>query len=97
MMMAAPSEQLREEQPWFEYRRLVLNELERLTDSQNVMSGKLDTLRIEFQTRIGLIREEDIGKMRIEIAMLKVKAGTWGAIAGLIPGALAALWMLLKH
>jgi hypothetical protein len=95
--MAAPSEQLREEQPWFEYRRLVLNELERLTESQNAMGAKIDSLRIEFQTRLGMIREEDIGKMRIEIAMLKVKAGTWGALAGLIPAGLAALWMLLKH
>ena len=41
--------------------------------------------------------EQEIGAMRVEIALLKQKAGLWGAVAGLIPGALAALvWYLSK-
>lgn len=40
--------------------------------------------------------EADVAELRVEVAMLKVKAGLWGALAGAIPGAIAILWGLLK-
>jgi len=40
---------------------------------------------------------EKVNQVRIEIAMLKVKAGIWGAIGGAIPVVVAlAMWILKK-
>jgi len=41
--------------------------------------------------------EERARKRDIEIAMLQVKAGVWGAIAGLIPSTVAAIYIILKY
>ena len=38
----------------------------------------------------------DVGKNRVEIATLKVKAGIWGAIAGLVPGSAALIVIAIK-
>jgi len=35
--------------------------------------------------------------MQVEIAMLKVKAGVWGLIAGLIPAAVLFIYTLVKQ
>jgi len=40
--------------------------------------------------------EKDIKKISVDIATLKVKAGVWGAIAGLIPSVLALIYLLTK-
>lgn len=54
--------------------------------------------RIHKETREDLktIRHEQavLGK---EVAGLKVKAGFWGGIAGMIPVALAGCWIFVKH
>ncbi len=34
--------------------------------------------------------------MSVEIAMLKVKSGLWGAMAGVIPAALILIYQLLR-
>ncbi len=39
---------------------------------------------------------ERMGEMTTEIATLKVKAGVWGAVAGLIPAAAALIYYLIK-
>lgn len=36
---------------------------------------------------------EKMDKMRTEIAVLKVKAGVWGAVAGMVP---VAVYMLMR-
>jgi hypothetical protein len=41
--------------------------------------------------------EEDVGKIHSEIAVLKVKAGMWGALAGAIPGCIALVWFLIDY
>jgi hypothetical protein len=94
--MTAPHSDDREEAPWFEYRRLVLTELDRLHDGQSALSVKIDTLRLDMQTRLSLIREEDISKVRVDVAMLKIKSGLWGGLAGLIPAILALLYFVLS-
>jgi len=33
---------------------------------------------------------------KIELAMLKVKSGVWGAVAGFIPVAIVSVWFLLS-
>ncbi len=40
--------------------------------------------------------EKNLGKISIDIAMLQVKAGVWGAIAGMIPVIIALIVMSLK-
>ena len=64
---------------WVAYRKHVMAELSRLNVSMQLLNTKLDTFR-----------QEDITDMRVQIAMLQVKAGVWGLVAGLIP-ALAVL------
>ena len=41
--------------------------------------------------------EERARKRDIELARLQVKAGIWGAIAGLIPTTAAAIYIILKY
>lgn len=62
-----------------EYRRLILGELERLSDAMHACNAKIDALRAD-----------DISSMKVEIAMLKVKAGMVGALAGSLGGAVIA-------
>ena len=40
---------------------------------------------------------EIIGEMKLEIAMLKVRAGLWGALAGAIPSLAVAIWLIIKN
>lgn len=63
-----------DENNWSENRKLVRHELE-----------KLNTSVIAIQQRIDDIRQIDIPSLKIEIAMLKVKAGFWGLVGGAIP------------
>lgn len=71
---------------WNEYKLLVLEQLEGL-------KGQVRSLEI----KVDAFRADDMANVKVEIALLKQKAGLWGAIAGLIPGALAALvWYLSK-
>jgi hypothetical protein len=72
-----------EHQTWGEYRELVLKELERLNESIRELNEKLDKLNTD-----------DISDMKIKIAMLEVRSGVWGAIAGTVTG--LALTVLTK-
>ncbi len=57
---------------WGEYRRLILAELERISVDLKTLNDKLDQFR-----------QDEISKIKIDIAMLKVKASGWGALGGL--------------
>jgi hypothetical protein len=69
---------------WNEWEKKVLSDLQRLTDGQEKTNDKLD----DFIT-------DDFSKfraeVRTEIALLKMKAGVWGAAAGVIPTVAAIL------
>lgn len=39
---------------------------------------------------------KEINDNKVNIAMLKVKAGAWGFLAGAIPGVLALIWFIVK-
>ena len=41
--------------------------------------------------------DSKIDKLAVDMAMLKVKSGVWGAIAGIIPAALVIIYLLLKQ
>ncbi len=73
-----------QENGWGQYERLVLNRLDRI-----------DAEMKEIKAEIHNLQMEEIGKMKIEIAMLKVKSGAWGATAGAVPAAIIALYFLL--
>lgn len=68
---------------WGEYRKLILAELERLNRVISALDSKLEAFR-----------NDDISSLKVEVAMLKVKAGLWGALAGLVPAIGAILYML---
>ena len=38
----------------------------------------------------------DVGKIMVEIAMLKVKSGIWGAVGGMIPVAVFIVMKIMK-
>jgi hypothetical protein len=69
---------------WDSYQKLVLAKLED-------HSGLLDLLSKE----VSELRNKDITELKVEIAMLKIKAGMWGAAAGMIPAgvAVALVWL----
>lgn len=71
---------------WSKYQKLVLS---KLTDN----AGALNSLKGE----VSQIRTEDIPAIRVEIAMLQVKAGIWGAAAGTVPVALAVAFIWIKN
>jgi len=69
---------------WEEHRMLVLSELTRLQERDNQTQDKLDAIS---KTLVGL---------RIDVARVQVKAGIWGALAGIIPVTLALVLYILK-
>lgn len=70
---------------WSSYQRLVLDRLDRI-------DRKIETL----DDRITHLYEREITTIKVELAMLKVKSGLWGAAAGLIPTGLLVVYTLLK-
>lgn len=71
---------------WSEYQKLVLSRL----DGQ-------DRSLTELGNEVKELRSKDVVDLKVEIAMLKVKAGLWGAAAGAVPGALAVLYVWLDR
>lgn len=59
---------------WSEYRKLILNELERLGEMVSAVDKKLDRLTTD-----------ELSKLKVELAMLKTKAAMLGAAAGTVP------------
>lgn len=70
---------------WGEYRRLILQELQRLHEGVAEVNGK-----------IGVLSSLEIASIKAEIAVLKFKSGLWGFAAGAIPGALALIYSMVK-
>ncbi len=70
---------------WNEYSKLVLHELERLNTcrEEDLKAHKefMDCVKRSFE------------KIKIDLAVLKVKAGVWGAVGAAIP---IALWVVLE-
>jgi len=67
---------------WNEWQHHVLAEIRRL-------SSNVDKLNESVQCH----REKTAG----EISALKVKAGIWGGIGGMIPAAIALFWYLINR
>jgi hypothetical protein len=74
-------EDMAEEESWTQYRRLILAELQRINDTIVEVDKKLDRMR-----------SDDISQLKVDVAMLQVKSGVWGGLAGAIV-AVAAVFM----
>jgi hypothetical protein len=59
---------------------------------KKMVLAQLDTLT----TGIHDINEE-LKSIRVELAMLKVKSGVWGAMAGLIPAGITFLYFVSRR
>ena len=62
--------------------------------------SKHETHVLEELKRMNKCLEENNKVMmaiQIDVSALKVKAGIWGAVAGLIPSAAAVVWVLVKY
>lgn len=82
---------------WGEYRKLILAELERLSRCVGDVDRKLDAFRADD---IGRVRNE-MAELKLQIATLKttldIKSSVWGAVGGAIPAAIAAIvWYMAK-
>tara|TARA_R110002096_G_scaffold62644_1_gene154601 strand:+ start:880 stop:1155 length:276 start_codon:yes stop_codon:yes gene_type:complete len=77
-----------ESSDWSTYQRLVLSELKRLDGSltrmhdQTALAMKHER-RNRQQVEMGILA--DLAQLRTDIQSLKIKAGVWGAVAGMIP------------
>jgi hypothetical protein len=67
---------------WSEWQNHVLAELKRLNTNLENFEEK---------------NESDHRNIFTTLAALKVKAGIWGAAAGLIPGVIALIWIVLQQ
>ena len=81
--MTPPRDDRREDGGWDEYRRLVVDTLERL--ERNV-----ERARNEIHDEAGKLRAE-ISTLKSDVVMLKVKASVWGALGGLMTAIAAVL------
>ena len=68
---------------WLEYRRLVLNELERLDEAIKNLDKKLDERDKAQDVKVSAIN--------LELLTLKIKASVYGAIAGAIFSGIVAV------
>ena len=60
---------------WEDYKKLIMQQLDDLKVSLK-----------DVEDRIKDIREIDVPSIRVEIGLLKLKAGIWGAVSGLVSG-----------
>lgn len=84
---------------WFEYRRLVLNQLETLernmTGLRDSVQKALNELR-DYIVEHNKERDDDIAKLRERIAVIEAKAAAYGFVAGLIISVVVALIRFVK-
>lgn len=58
---------------------------------------KLVLKELERHSEVLSSLDKGMGNLKLDIAMLKVKAGVWGLLAGLIPVVVLFCVELLKH
>lgn len=69
---------------WAEWRTHVLEELKRLSSGVEGVKERIDEMN-----------STELGAIKAQIAVLQVKSGVWGFLAGAIPSAIAVIYMLL--
>jgi len=79
---------------WPEWSNYILLELERLNLLCSNTTAEIGDTNEKIGKEIREVKDQlskEIADVRVEIATLKVKSGTWGAIGALVPIILAAL------
>lgn len=87
-----------EGQGWREYQKLVLNELRRLDTNLEKLTDRIDAaVKHERSNRqiSETAMQSDIRKISLEVRELKIKAGVWGLLGGLLPVLTALMLKLL--
>ncbi len=69
-----------------EYKRLIINELDRIARDIR-----------ELNERVEIFRREDVAQMRTDIVILKFQAALWGSISGLVATGLITLAVKFIH
>jgi hypothetical protein len=82
---------------WSRFERVIVYRLDTLDKDLGQLEDKFDRRLSETNAIIRGLRDEEIGKLKVEVAMLKVKSSLWGAAAGFLPAALIAVYFLLGH
>jgi len=85
-----PFDELRESE-FSGYRRLFVSELERLDRDMTALSKQMEDNHRELSGDIHNMRSKEISDMKVEIALLKMKAGVWGLLGAAIPIAIAII------
>ena len=83
---------------WNEYQKLVLNELQRLDSNVEKLGDRIDqAVRHERGNRnmIENATNAEVRRIALEVHGLKIKAGVWGLIGGLLPVISAVVMKLL--
>lgn len=73
---------------WREYQRLVLAELKRLDENVEKLADKIDkAVRHERNNRqtVENATMAEVRRIALEVHGLKIKAGIWGLLGGLLP------------
>lgn len=79
---------------WREYQKLVLSELRRLDENVEKMNERVErAIKHERGNRqmIDKATHDDIRALQLEVHGLKIKAGVWGLLGGLLPVVAALL------
>jgi hypothetical protein len=97
---------------WQEWARHVLLELTRLNANQASMGERLQEMKSEIDAKTSKLGQDiqssltsmrsdsnkEISDIKVELAMLRVKAGLWGAVGAAIPILITlAVGFILKH
>lgn len=75
----------------------------RILELQSDIDGRVEKLddRMDsriggVQTRISELQSAEIGTLKTEVALLKLKAGVWGALAGMLPATVLVLYQIVS-
>jgi hypothetical protein len=96
---------------WNEWSKHVLIEIERLNNGLKATDLSITDLRITLEKRLADLKSEVLEKIneekdlattdaleqKLAIRELMVKAGVWGLLGGIIPGAITLLILFLEH
>jgi len=97
---------------WNDWSNYVLIALTRSDESFDKLDASISTLRNALYAELATDKEKArdavsalkaehdaaLAEIKLQIAMLKIKAGVWGALAGLIPALTTiAIALLLQH
>lgn len=56
------------------------------------LDDRMDSRINAVQSRINELQSAEIGELKTEVALLKLKAGVWGAVAGMLPATVLILY-----